>query len=294
MSESIESTPVPLTSRFQRSEVDLGRHSRVVRFGELVTKLYLSPALCSPFDEVFGHLHTTEQISAVMLEAILDGRFVHVWRDDSFAWSCMRDEFIPLIKAEATELALQYCVYEIALHAGAYVRSGSVTLLLGSPGAGKTTLGLALLASGFDLFADDVVLLHKNGHVSGLAFAPAVKSGAWDLVRPYWSGVVRAQTHTRPDGQKVRYAPAPSAEADLLPVSSIAILDRRDGARAGFEPIDPVDVLGMLLAEATSANERLTVAGFSALVDALENIRCVTLTYCDLTEAAQTLREFCR
>lgn len=229
----------------------------------------------------------------VTFEAHDDGRFAYLWRDGAFEWSCELEEFIPLLKADMIEMALKYSDYEIALHAGAYILHDRALLLLGAPGAGKTTLGMALVASGFDLLADDVVLLQTDGRVSGMAFPHTVKSGAWSIVEPYWVGVTTAKTHRRPDGLEVRYAPAKEACSRRCRIGRIAILNRRAASVARLEPIDAVDALRVLLSEATSETQKLTSAGFSALIDALSDVRCCTLQYSSVAAAAQCLREFC-
>ena len=62
------------------------------------------------------------------------------------------------------------------LHASAVARHGAGVLLLGPPGAGKSDLAFRLITAGFDLVADDQVLLQ------GLtASAPAALAGLLEL-----------------------------------------------------------------------------------------------------------------
>jgi hypothetical protein len=49
------------------------------------------------------------------------------------------------------------------IHASAVARQGRVVLLVGASGSGKTTAALSLLASGWELLANDVVLCQERG-----------------------------------------------------------------------------------------------------------------------------------
>ncbi len=62
------------------------------------------------------------------------------------------------------------------LHASAAARQGAGVLLLGAPGAGKSDLVLRLLDRGFDLIADDQVVV--NGM---LAWAPEALAGLLEV-----------------------------------------------------------------------------------------------------------------
>jgi hypothetical protein len=50
----------------------------------------------------------------------------------------------------------------VPLHASAVAKSDQAVIVMGNSGAGKTTLELSLICSGFDFFADDVIFLDTN------------------------------------------------------------------------------------------------------------------------------------
>lgn len=77
-------------------------------------------------------------------------------------------------------------------------------------------------------------------------------------------------------------------------LACVALLNLRSGAKACCKPMDPVEMLRLMLAEATSKTELLTRWGFSALTNALSGARCCALTYSDLADATRTLDEFCQ
>jgi hypothetical protein len=267
----------------------------VIRLDALQFGLQASHGLRDMVTEAFAHLAAEGPVSGAAFVARASDHRVDVMRRDSHEWSSGAHEFVPRLKARLVEEVLATAPYEVALHAGAYAKDGGLLLLVGPPGAGKTTLGLALARSGFDLAADDVALVHADGWVGGLPLAPAVKEGAWPLVAQYWPACRTCATHVRPDGQRVRYVvPGRSMTHARGRIRSVVVLDRREGAPASAHAADPVVVLGKLLAEATSRDERLSAAGFSALIDALDGARCCTLTYSDLDGAVRVVREFHR
>jgi len=91
------------------------------------------------------------------------------------------------------------------VHGTCVARDGAGVLLLGAPGAGKSDLALRLLARGFELVADDQVIIED-----GAAHAPTTLAG---LLEVRGLGILRM-----PYVAKARIALAVDlAEADRLP-----------------------------------------------------------------------------
>ena len=158
------------------------------------------------------------------------------------------------------------------------------------PGAGKTTLGIALSHNGWEVDADDVTLMHGDGRVSGIPFPFAAKSGSWPLISHFFPDGLAERVHRRPDGQQVRFiAPRKLAAARPRPIGAIVLLNRSASGDTRIEEIDRALAFKTLLAEADSRDHRLSTAGFSAMISALREARCVKLSYCDFVEASQAL-----
>ena len=181
------------------------------------------------------------------------------------------------------------------LHAALLTSGRKGLLLVGPPGAGKSTLTLALAARGLGYGSDDIVRVSATGTFSGVRFSPALKSGSWELAAVCAPQVSMLPVHLRSDGQQVRYVPAgrlPSGDTDAIGWS--LQLARRPGARAALEPIEPVEMITSLLAGAWSATYALRGDTLAALAHAFADVACHRLVYSDLDEAAELLMEHMR
>jgi hypothetical protein len=262
----------------------------VLEFAGLSVQLHLSACLKVQVEELFGHLRSNAPHTDVQLSIRQEGDIVRFLRAGEPAWECEATQFLPLLKGELTEIAVRFADYEVALHAAAVTRGPDLLILLGSPGAGKTTLAIALAARGFDIVADDVVLLDERGAALGLAFPFATKESSWAWHNPDLPRLAGAATYRRLDGQLVRYI-APPRYASLEPrkISRVVILDRHQGAPAELNQLDRLSTLRTLIAEGDSRDHRLSDIGFAALITALKAAECNRLTYGDARQAAELL-----
>jgi len=154
----------------------------------------------------------------------------------------------------------------VLIHAFAAARNGRALLLVGDCGSGKTTTGLALLAAGWKLLANDSPLLGEQGgrvmahaypgrlsvHADALRRIPALRPLANDcelVSKPGWKMVFAAED---------RFA---SPWAQSAPVEAICLL-KLDAAAAGhrLEVLSPAEALGRTLPHSIDRWDQETLA----------------------------------
>jgi hypothetical protein len=194
------------------------------------------------------------------------------------------------VKAILTDLYIDAAETGFLAH-GALLQKGERRLLLsGEPGAGKTTLALALAAAGWRYGGDDIVRIRPDGAVQGVPFAAAVKDGSVALLSEIWPGLRDLPASMRSDGQLARYLlPANRAAAAPGPLSAVVMLARRPGASAEVRPISTFDALSTIVQSAYARRWRMTGDAFCALAESLDRAVCARLEYCDLEPAVQAI-----
>lgn len=284
-------TPAPFELRRDTADnvTDLLTGITLSVAGALV-HLHLPASLVPPVLRLLGHLRTSAPASATQLTVRFANGRVILEQPGKPDWTCRAEQAVPALKAQLVEAMLCCAPHDLALHAAAVVERGRLAVLLGRPGAGKSSMAIALSQAGLALAADDVALLDATGHVTGLPFPHTAKSGSWLLLARLFPDLALREPYLRPDGQRVRYIlPERFAPSVPTPVGAIVTLDRRETGRAVLEDADPLDALTELLADAAGRNDRLTDRAFVGLTAAVRRARCLRLSYADLIEARDLL-----
>lgn len=197
------------------------------------------------------------------------------------------DQVIPEVKAIITE-AISRSLSDgwFLLHAALLRRGHRGLLISGAPGAGKTTLALALAARGLGYGSDDIVTVSPAGHLRGIPFSPAVKSGGWELAAAHAPQVLGLPIHRRGDGQQVRYVPIDCfAEGDVETLGWALILDRRPDAKPRIEPVEPLAMIAELISGAYCPSHVLRADTLDAFAAGFAGVDCRRLIYADVTQA---------
>jgi Coenzyme PQQ synthesis protein D (PqqD) len=279
--------PVPLTPVGDRSTQLIAIQGLAVRI--------VCPGTLELAAAVFRHLGVESSAPGDRrLEVIEHRGRVHLLRNGEWLKSCVPAEVPTVLIGQVLTEILEHATYQLALHGAALLRSDRLLVLCGAPGAGKTTLGLALLGVGFGYAADDVILLEPRGRAVGLPFAPAVKAGAWPILAECLPYLASTPIFRRLDGRRVRYpVPRVVVAARAWPVGWIVLLSRGDG-RAAIERVDPGSALQGVLHGAFAPDGELTAGGFEALTHLIRSAEVYRLTYSRLEDAVALLDEACR
>ncbi|MDX8520148.1 PqqD family peptide modification chaperone [Mesorhizobium dulcispinae] len=272
-----------------------GAVSQMVAIAGLKMRLDYPAACAFPAIAVFRHLEVRSERADVLLQLVEREGRVHLFRDGDWILSCAPDELPVMLKGQLLIEVLDRGAYELALHAAALLRHERIVLLCGKPGAGKTTLTLALVHAGFGFASDDVTLLDSRGHGVGLPFAPAVKAGAWPLLAEHYPDLDAVPVCRRPDGRRVRFAvPSDVAPPSPIPIGCVIQLRRGRDAKACLEPVDPASALRVLLNGAFAPGRELSGAAFDALTQVIGSADTYCLTYSKLDDAVELITKACR
>lgn len=273
---------------------DVNHLSQIVAVSGLRVRI-LYPKAAAPAASIFRHLEPATKTSEVLLQLFERGERVHLFRDGVWAGSCSSDEIPVLVKGQLLSEFLEHGSYELALHAAALLNRGRTLLLCGNPGAGKTTLALALVRAGLGFMADDVTVLDSAGHAIGLAFAPAVKSGSWPILTEFFPELGKSPVYRRPDGRRVRFlVPRNHVPATPQPVGWVVLLRRTRHAKPSLRLIEPDDILNGLLNGSFARNRELSSTAFDVLCQVIRSAQGFCLTYATLDEAVDLLKAVCR
>jgi hypothetical protein len=242
---------------------------------------------------VFEHHRAPVRATHHVLQLIELNGLIHVLHNKHNVICCDQIELIPSLKAYITELIVSSSPPDIIFHAACLVRAGKSLLISGRPGAGKTTLTLCLAEGEFEYGGDDVLLVTPDGSAIGVPFAPAVKSGSWEIVKPFRPDIADAVIHRRPDARRVRYlSPRRLARPGQHPVDWIIFIRRAQGP-AKLAPLGPVETMRRLMQGSYTPDERLNLAGCRAINRILAGAGSYELTYSSLVEANEIIERLC-
>lgn len=266
-----------------------------VRIADVAAELRWSSArlqrLVAP---AFAHLAAPGARPRLRFDLVEADGLVLISRNGAGAAVVAAREAAPLVKAWLAEEVLAAAPPAIALHAACLARGARALLLTGAPGAGKTTLALALAEAGFAFAGDDIALLDPDGRVRGVPFAPAAKRGAWPLLRALRPDLSTHPVHRRRDGAELRYlAPLAPPCTARLEVGWTVHLRRTRGAAPELIPLDPVAALTRLTGEAHSAAGPAGLRELRTLIGAAEGAAAFDLVYADLGDAVRILSAAC-
>jgi hypothetical protein len=245
--------------------------------------------------EVFGQFPAFPGAPTVRIAITSWTGGFHLFDGDHYGGALASDEVIPRIKAILTERVVGRRFDGFFAHGALVARGPILAMLAGPPGAGKSTLAMALQAAGWSLRADDLIRVDRSARFRGAPFAPAIKEGGWALLQARRPELADWPVELRSDGQRVRYAPVAQAAQRAKPLSVFIALSRQDGAVvAHAAPIDAVEALSLLLGEAFSARGRISAELMARLVERFRQTPCCRLVYGPLDQGVEAVEALSR
>jgi hypothetical protein len=266
-------------------------HSHVLDLAGFAASItYYDQRLLELVLPVFDHQASRRFQASISYEVSKFGDRVCISRNRARGMIVTYAEAAPALKGFLTEDVLAGMGTDVALHAAFLVKKSRGLLICGVPGAGKTTLALALAETGFDCGGDDIALMDGDGLVRGVPFASALKAGSWNLLAGIRDTIMSRPIHRRLDGKSVRYlAPVQHAPRDAVPLGSIVLLRRRRKGPTVVSQAEPARVLSELLSGAATPTRRLNLTQFENLLSAVTRARSIELTFSRLDEAVEAL-----
>mgnify|MGYP003575142286 FL=1 len=143
--------------------------TRDVRIHDLALQIcFRGSASPKPFDDVFGHfcIGTSDPDTGLSVVGYRESFFIFEANRPLIA--CSGHEVVPHLKAILTERYVSSVENGFLVHAALLAKNNSALLICGSPGAGKTTLSVALVGSGYSYCSDDIVRIEGDGAATGV------------------------------------------------------------------------------------------------------------------------------
>ena len=265
--------------------------TRTLRIDELTVRIDLFGIAPDEIDQTFGQFASDQRMPALRLSVVACGDRLFLFEGERPLGSCEANEWIPRLKAVLTE-HYTTCVRDAFLVHAAFLVCGNTGILLsGAPGAGKTTLCVALARSGYDYQGDDIVRLESTGKAAGTPFAACVKAPAWSLVSAYAPEIADLPTYRRSDGKDVRYLPVPSVKRRLRNIDFVLLLARQPDAKPALEPIEPLEAFSTLLASAFSIKGSISASALKTFASAMEGAASFKFVYSNLADAIAAIKD---
>lgn len=192
------------------------------------------------------------------------------------------------------EWGLNWCIATTAhqyllIHAAVVAKDGRCALIPGRPGAGKSTLCAALVASGWRLLSDEMALIHMNhGDIWPVPRPVSLKNASIDIIRARSGGIHIGPSFRDTHKGTIAHmrAPATSIEAGSVPARAAWVVypQYESGVDLSTSSVSPCQST-LKLAEDSFNFPLLGAPGFEVLADLAMACDSFDLRYSSLDEA---------
>jgi len=192
------------------------------------------------------------------------------------------------------EWGLNWCIATTAhqyliIHSAVVAKQDRCALIPGRPGAGKSTLCAALVASGWRLLSDEMALISLENRLIWPVPRPvSLKNASIDIIRARSQEVFLGPSFTDTDKGTVAHMRAPAESVPTAHVPATAAWVVFPGYEAGAEleatPVSPCRSI-LRLADESFNLPALGGTGFNVLAEVASACESFELRYSDLDEA---------
>ena len=155
--------------------------------------------------------------------------------------------------------------------------------------SGKTTLTATLLHHSFKLFSDESTSLDHDGYVHPLPFCMNIKEGSWNVLSETYPHLSERDTHSRFDGQSIRFLPPENMHKGRQKASHIVFPKYTPAAKTSLVPISAREALSKINEASYQVQQNMDENKFELILKNLISLPKYTLVYSDLDEAISTI-----
>lgn len=259
-----------------------------VQMGAWQVQIRAPARMVQPLRAILSHIEIPEQgLPPLAISVAADG-FARGMVDGKEAWAhpLPRRDWLTILLGYAVATATSLLRELLFLHAGAIEIGGRGSILVGSPGAGKTSIVGSLLRRGAAYLSDEVAVLDpKAGAVHAFSLPLAVKPWTAQAMGAFPPGRLLAAD------DNVRYLLPDRRAQGPVPVDWLVLLDPSAPASRPVE-MPRGEMLLALSRQASSFRHRDRLdAAFSGFVRIVRRARCVRLGSGVPADAARILAD---
>ncbi len=237
---------------------------------------------------VFEYLHTDNPVGKIMVSvdfAKSDDLWEIHWNDTPVEVAMPEARLATFLQEKMMTCTYQAQRYLISLHAGSVEKNGNVVILPAVAESGKTTLTATLLYHGFHLFSDEVTALDYEGYVHPLPFCMNIKEGSWKILSPMYSHLNDRDTHSRFDGQNIRFLPPVNMHKGRQKASHMIFPKYTPNAKTTLRQIGAKEALEKIKEASYQVQENMDRDKFELILTHLVTLPKYTLVYSSSDEA---------
>ena len=281
------------------ADMDLGTYSkddlprRYYQVDDIVFAVhYPDDEFCEYLHPVYAHLHVNNHTAntIISVDFVESGDLWEIyWNGVSVEMPIPQAKLGTFLQEKMMTCTYQSQAYLIALHAASVEKNGKVIIMPAVAESGKTTLTATLLRHGFKLFSDESTSLDHDGYVHPLPFCMNIKEGSWSVLAERYPNLSERDTHSRFDGQNIRFLPPENIHKGRQKASHIIFPKYTPGAKTSLKPISAKEALLKINEASYQVQDNMDVNKFELILKNLISLPKYTLVYSDLDEAIGTV-----